>query len=127
MATSVADSTKTDTATVTITSTAANPNNVKLSGQYAFLFSGFNSTGPMSVVGSFTADGNGNLIAGNTDATVFGGTKTNQGLSHSTYSVASDNSGTMSLNSAVNFPTSSFALNSFSSLGVADEGRLIES
>jgi hypothetical protein len=87
----------------------------------------------MSIVGSFTADGNGNLIAGNTDVTVFGGTKTNQGLTNSTYSVASNNSGTMSLNTAVNFPTDSFsftfsfALDSFSSLRVADEGRLIES
>lgn len=130
---SVADSTKADTAAVTITSTTASPNNAKLSGQYAFLFSGFNSAGPMSIVGSFTADGSGNLIAGNTDVTFLGGTKKNQGLTNSAYSVASNNSGTMSLNTAVNFPTDSFsftfsfALNSFSSLGVADEGRLIES
>lgn len=132
-ASSVADSTKADTATVTITSTAPNPNNAKLSGQYAFLFSGFNSAGPMSVLGSFTADGSGNLIAGNTDVTVFGGTKTNQGLTNSTYSVASNNSGTMSLNTAVNFPTDSFSftfsfvLDSFASSGVAAAGRLIES
>jgi len=129
---SVADSTKADTATVTITSPAANPNNAKLSGQYAFLFSGFNSAGPLSVVGSFTADGNGNLISGNTDVTVFGRTKTNQGLTKSTYSVASNNSGTMSLNTAVNFPASSFsftfsfALDSVASSGVAAMGRLIE-
>jgi IPT/TIG domain/Bacterial Ig-like domain (group 2) len=132
-ATPVADSTKADTATVTITSAAANPNNAKLSGQYAFLFSGFNSAGLMSIVGSFTADGSGNLIVGNTDVTVFGGTKTNQGLTNSTYSVAPNNSGTMSLNTAVNFPTDSFsftfsfALGAFASSGVADEGRLIES
>jgi hypothetical protein len=87
----------------------------------------------MSVVGNFTADGNGNLIAGNTDVAIVGGPRTNQGLTHSTYSVASNNSGTISLNTAVNFPTNSFsftfsfALNSFSSLGVATEGRLIES
>jgi hypothetical protein len=132
-ATSVADSTKTDTATVIITNTAANPNNAKLSGQYAFLFSGFNSAGPMSIVGSFTADGSGNLIAGNTDVTVFGGTKTSQGLTNSTYSVGSDNLGTMILNTAVNFPTDSFsftfsfALDSFAFSGVAAAGRLIES
>jgi Big-like domain-containing protein len=130
---SVTDSTKADTATVNITSTEASPDNTKLSGQYAFLFSGFNSAGPMSVVGNFTADGKGNLIAGNTDVTVFGGTKTSQGLTHSTYSVGSDNSGTMTLNTAVNFPagsfsfTFSFALDSFSSQGVAVGGRLIES
>jgi len=130
---SVTDSTKADTAVVTITITAASPNNAKLNGQYAFLFSGFNGAGPVSVAGSFIADGNGNLISGNTDVTAFGGTKTNQGLTHSTYSVSSNNSGTMSLNTAVNFPsdsfsfTFSFALSSFSSLGVADEGHLIES
>jgi Bacterial Ig-like domain (group 2) len=130
---SVTDSTKVDTATVTITSAEASPDNTKLSGQYAFLFSGFNSAGPVSVVGNFTADGNGNLIAGNTDVAIVGGPRTNQGLTHSTYSVASNNSGTISLNTAVNFPTDSFsftfsfALNSFSSVGVATEGRLIES
>jgi hypothetical protein len=130
---SVTDSTKADTATVTITSAEASPDNTKLSGQYAFLFSGFNSAGPVSVVGNFTADGNGNLIAGNTDVAIVGGPRTNQGLTHSTYSVASNNSGTISLNTAVNFPTDSFsftfsfALNSFSSVGVATEGRLIES
>jgi len=130
---SVTDSTKADTATVIITSSEASPDNTKLTGQYAFLFSGFNSAGPMSVVGNFTADGNGNLIAGNTDVAIVGGPRTNQGLTHSTYSVASNNSGTISLNTAVNFPTNSFsftfsfALNSFSSLGVATEGHLIES
>jgi hypothetical protein len=115
------------------TGTAASPNNAKLTGQYAFLFSGFNSAGPMSVVGSFTADGNGNLIAGNTDVAIVGGTRTNQGLTQSTYSVGWDNSGTMRLNTAVNFPTDSFsftfafALDSFSSVGVAAGGHLIES
>src|SRR5467141_2148641 len=109
------------------------PNNAKLSGQYAFLFSGFNSAGPMSVVGSFTADGNGNLTAGNADVAIVAGTWTNQGLTHSTYSVGSDNLGSMSLNTAVNFPTDnfsfsfSFALESFSASGsVADGGHLTE-
>lgn len=129
---SVADSTKADTATVTITGTPTGTNNAKLSGQYAFLFSGFNSAGPMSVVGSFTADGNGNLIAGSTDVAIVGGTRTNQGLTQSTYSIASDNSGTMRLNTAVNFPTNSFsftfafALNSVSPASAAAGGRLIE-
>jgi hypothetical protein len=131
---SVTDSTKADTASVTFTNTAASPNNAKLNGQYAFLFTGFNSAGPMSIVGSFTADGNGNLIAGNADVVIVGGTRTNQGLTQSTYTVGSDNSGTMRLNTAVNFPTDSFsfsfsfALDSFSSSrGVAAGGRLIES
>ena len=131
---SVTDSTKADTASVTFTNTAASPNNAKLNGQYAFLFTGFNSAGPMSIVGSFTADGNGNLIAGNADVVIVGGTRTNQGLTQSTYTVGSDNSGTMRLNTAVNFPTDSFsfsfsfALDSFSSSrGVAVGGSLIES
>lgn len=129
----VADSTKAATATITIISRTANPNNAKLSGQYAFLFSGFNNAGPMGILGSFTADGNGNLIAGNTEVTVFGGVKTSQGLTSSIYSVAPDNSGSMNLNTAVNYPTSnfsftfSFALSSFDASGVAGAGRLIES
>ena len=115
------------------TAMTASPNNIKLSGQYAFLFSGFNGASPMSVVGSFTADGNGNITAGNADVAIAGGTRTNQGLTQSTYSVGTDNSGTMRLNTAVNYPTSSFsftfsfALDSFSSLGVAAGGHLIES
>jgi hypothetical protein len=87
----------------------------------------------MSVVGSFNADGNGNITAGNADVAIAGDTRTNQGLTQSTYSVGPDNSGTMRLNTAVNYPTGSvsftfsFALDSFSSLGVAAGGRLIES
>jgi Big-like domain-containing protein len=115
------------------TTPTTNSDNGKLSGQYAFLFSGFNTAGPMSIVGSFTADGNGNLIAGNTDVTIGGSTKTNQGLTQSTYSVGANNLGSMTFNTAVNFPTGSFSftlsfsLDSFSSQGVAAGGRLIES
>jgi hypothetical protein len=115
------------------TGVTTSPNNTELSGQYAFLFSGFNGAGPMSVVGSFNADGNGNITAGNADVAIAGGTRTNQGLTRSTYSVGPDNSGSMRLNTAVNYPTGSFsftfsfALDSFSSLGVAAGGRLIES
>jgi IPT/TIG domain len=131
-ATSVADASKSAFATVTIEIDSSN--NGVLAGQYAFLFSGFNSAGPMSVVGSFTADGNGNLIAGNVDVVIVGGTRTNQGLTQGTYSVGSDNLGRMRLNTAVNSPTDnfsfsfSFTLDSFSSSGgVAAGGRLIES
>lgn len=123
---SIADSSE-GTATVTVTAQSATTNNAKLSGQYAFLFSGSTS----SAVGSFTADGNGNLTAGNIDVTVAGAARTNQGLTQSTYSVGSDNTGTMTLNTAANFPTGSmnfrfsFALDAFSSAGVAAGGRLI--
>jgi len=116
------------------TTATTGSDNTKLSGQYAFLFSGFNSAGPVSVIGSFTADGNGNLIAGNTDVTINGSTKTNQGLTQSTYSVDANNLGSMTLNTAVNFPagnlsfTFSFALDSFSSsTGEADGGSFVES
>jgi hypothetical protein len=57
-ATSVADPTKSGTATVTIASNL----NTKLNGQYAFSFSGFDAMGKkVAMIGSFTADGNGNL------------------------------------------------------------------
>jgi hypothetical protein len=132
VATSALDGSKSAFALITLTGKTS-ANNAKLSGQYAFLFRGSNSAGPMSIVGSFTADGNGSLTAGNADIATVGGVRTNQGLAPSTYSIGSDNSGSMTLNTAVNFPTGnfafafSFALDSFSTSGVATAGRLVES
>ncbi len=65
-ATSVTDSTK--SATATITESAATPNSV-LSGQYAFALTGLNTDGGnyQTYVGSLTADGNGNITAGEID------------------------------------------------------------
>jgi hypothetical protein len=64
-ATLVSNTTKSGSAVTTIVPLSNN----RLSGQYAFLFRGFDSpgpsqAGPYQAAGSFTADGNGNLTAG---------------------------------------------------------------
>jgi len=133
-ATSVADASKTAKATVTVgagTTTCSNPDNAKLNGQYAFLFTGFDGKGFATVAGSFTADGKGNITTGVVDASVVGFVATSQDLLGSTYTVCSDNRGTLTLDTAQGFPTDnfqfvfSFALDSFSAAGVASRGRLI--
>ncbi len=131
-ATSAVDPSKSGSASVTV---GSNPNNsnARLSGQYAFLFNGFNNEGFMTIAGSFIADGNGHITGGNADVSITRGVWTNQGITDSTYSVGPDNRGSMTLNTAVNFPTDNFtfpfslALGSFSDTGVASRGRLIAS
>jgi hypothetical protein len=57
-AAAVADPSRTDTATVTV----INDPNLKLSGMYAFTFTGWDATGkPLDAIGSMTADGNGHI------------------------------------------------------------------
>ena len=66
-------------------------NNALLSGRYAFTFSGQNGNGILAAVGSFTADGRGNITAGSEDV--------NNGLGSlnlsftGTYSIGSDKRG----------------------------------
>lgn len=68
-AVSAVDVTKSGTATVTITDNA----NSKLTGSFAFLFQGFLGSGMTSSLGSFTADGNGNVTNGLRDVNTVGG------------------------------------------------------
>jgi hypothetical protein len=68
-ATSVTDTTKTDSFTFNIISGAA-----LFNGPYAFLLRGYDTTGsPMAMAGSFTSDGNGNITAGEIDFNNGGG------------------------------------------------------
>ena len=88
--------------------------NTLLSGQYAFLFQGFDLNGPVSIAGTLVADGNGNITTGAEDSNrlsapgsgiaqvVTGATLTG------TYSIGSDGRGTLEL-IAVN-PTSGVRL-----------------
>jgi Bacterial Ig-like domain (group 2) len=129
-ATSAADPSKSDSAMVTVM-VLSSTNNANLSGQYALLLSGFAGANSVAGVGSFIADGNGNLIAGGMDVT-WGNAVYHRTLANSTYSVGSDNRGMMNLNFAMAtgpdlFFTFSFALDSFSPAGLATRGRLIES
>ncbi len=59
-ATLATDSTKSGSSTVTIVPSS----NTRLTGQYAFLFRGFDAAGPYQAAGTITSDGNGNITTG---------------------------------------------------------------
>jgi hypothetical protein len=76
-----------------------------LTGQYAFSFSGTNNAGPLSIIGSFAADGKGNITGGVEDVTLVKkssntiGAQTGQTLT-GTYTVGSDGRGTITFNTS---------------------------
>jgi len=88
---------KTQSLSLTVGASAAcgSGNEGALSGQYAFSLSGYNASGFMAAIGSFTADGSGHIMAGTVDSNgislgVKNGSITTSG---SSYSVGSDNRG----------------------------------
>ena len=92
-----------------------------LNGNFAFEFNGFNSTGnAVSIAGSFTADGNGNITNGVEDANAIGGSPKNQTFT-GTYIVSGTNQGQLTFSSLAGSPVYSFAINSSGT-----HGRLIE-
>jgi hypothetical protein len=129
-ATSVADTTKSASVSVTITAATAacsgSGNETILSGQYAFSLSGFNATGYLAEVGSFTADGTGKITAGEVDSNgALGVQQADITTSASSYSVGSDNRGCATIVTPFYTFTTRFALGTVSS-GIATEGRVIE-
>ena len=92
-----------------------------LSGNYAFEFNGFNSTGnAVSIAGTFTADGNGSIANGVEDVNAIGGSPKNQTFT-GTYIVSGTNHGQLTFSSLAGSPVYSFAINSNGT-----HGRLIE-
>src|SRR6185437_8438440 len=91
-----------------------------LSGNYAFEFSGFNAGGQVVVVGSFTADGAGNLTNGVEDFNTMAGPPKNQTFT-GTYTLGADKRGLLVFSSLTGSPTYSFAIDS-----TGAHGRLIE-
>jgi hypothetical protein len=79
---------------ITINSTG---NNSKLSGNYAFLFTGWNSGGAFMAAGDFVADGNGNISNGIADVNAASFAPSLSQSFSGTYSIASDNLGTVML------------------------------
>jgi hypothetical protein len=78
-----------------------------LKGQYAFMTNGESFTGgtsatPLSRVGSFTADGAGNITGGVEDVNAAGVTNLAIQISGGTYTVNADGRGTLTLNLSVN-------------------------
>lgn len=91
-------------------------NNSKLSGQYAFSFTGYDSNGSYLAAGSFTADGNGHFTTGHEDVNNFSGSPASVAIG-GTYTVGSDNRGTMTINSPLGTFTYKFAVNSLGTQG----------
>jgi hypothetical protein len=101
-------------------------NNSVLVGQYAFTLRGFNEAGYLAVVGSFTADGSGNVTAGEADTNgVLGAINGNLITSGSSYSVGPDNRGCATLATPFGTFNTRFAVGDVSA-GVATAGRIIE-
>lgn len=101
---SQADTTQSASATVTISTTPAAFSNASLNGTYVFRWSGFNITSPSSVAsvlaaGTVTADGNGNISAGQEDLNDGATGQAQQLTLTGTYSISSDGRGTMNLSS----------------------------
>lgn len=110
-----ADTASSASATVSLVAT----NNSKLTGQYAFLFTGYDSNGAYQAAGSFTANGKGQLTAGQEDVNNFAQPETSIPITGS-YQVNSDNRGTLTINSMLGTRTYKFALNA-----LGNEGRFI--
>jgi hypothetical protein len=91
--------TATQAMTFTIYPARVNTQNSELKGSYAFLLSGFDATGkPLISAGSFTADGNGNILTGAVDinGTGLAAPTANAALFPTTYAVGPDNRGKVS-------------------------------
>jgi hypothetical protein len=116
-AVSAVDVTKSGTATVTITDNA----NIKLKGSFAFLFQGFLGSGMTATLGSFTADGNGNLTNGLRDVNTVGGSPVVKQSFTGTYQLHGDNRGTMTFTSLPGSPSFRFAINDG-----GDKGTMVE-
>jgi hypothetical protein len=93
-AVSQADQSRSGSATVTIVFS-----NATLSGQYAFSFTGVDATDFLLAVGSFTADGSGNLTDGVEDLNERTGTSTSLPFT-GTYSIGSDGRGSATMTSS---------------------------
>jgi hypothetical protein len=88
--------------------TAGTTNNALLSGQYSFLFNGFDTSGPVMLAGTLTANGDGGITAGTIDSNRLSGVALAGSIvapggakpPGSTYVMGSDGRGTMELNFA---------------------------
>jgi hypothetical protein len=105
-ATSQANTSASASAVVTISLS----NNSKLKGQYAFLFTGFDSAGVYQEAGSLTADGNGKLLSGLEDINDTAGPSTDVSIT-GTYQVGPDNRGVITIIGPQGTHTFRFALN----------------
>lgn len=116
----VADSIGTPPAPASLSITVSNL--AQLSGNYAFEFSGFNSSGDAVVIaGSFTADGSGHLTNLLEDSNAVGGQHQSPAAATGTYTVGAGNLGTLNFSGLPGSPSYSFVTDSTGS-----HGRMIE-
>jgi hypothetical protein len=92
----------------------------KMQGQYAFQFTGFDNQGVYQAVGSFTADGSGNVIGGTEDINRTAGPATNVSFTGTYQLIGEGNRGILTISSSIGRQTLNFALNA-----AATSGRLI--
>jgi len=111
---------QTATQALSIAVNASGVNNSELNGQYAFLLSGFDGSGPVAIAGEFTADGAGHLTSGLQDLNRVAGVSTSQAFT-GTYAIGADNRGTLTIGTS----TFAFAVGSITS-GVAAKAHIIE-
>jgi len=98
-----------------------------LRGQYAFSLSGFDATGYLALVGSFTADGSGLITGGVVDSNGALGSQAKAGIiaSESSYSVGSNHMGCATIATTFGTFNTRVAVGSITS-GVATAGRVVE-
>jgi hypothetical protein len=99
-------------------------------GQYAFLFQGFDTSGPVAIGGIFSADGTGKiaLLAGVMDINTSAGVQTNVAITSigSSFSVGADNRGCLTIaTGSVTFKYA-ISLGSLNGSSIATKGRMIE-
>ena len=84
------------TQSLSLTVAVGTAGNTLLNGQYAFLFRGFDSGGPVAIAGSLIADGNGHITVGAEDSNRASGVVSGITLT-GTYAIGSDGRGTLEL------------------------------
>jgi hypothetical protein len=96
-----------------------------LSGRYVFQFQGFNTSGAFAAVGSFNADGFGNISDAVLDRNSVGGPPTSNLALTGTYSFDANNLGTMTLTGPQGIASFRFALQAAAN-GISAGGKIIE-
>ena len=106
-ATSTISSSASDSAVITLVTSF----NSRLSGTYSFRFSGVDATGAVLAVGNIVADGSGNISSGSEDISRTTGVQT-LAITSGTYSVGTDNRGTLTLITTAGTSIYKFAIGS---------------
>src|SRR5258708_7392053 len=102
------------------------PSSAVLSGRYVFQFQGFNTGGAFAAVGSFNADGFGNISDAVLDRNSVGGPLTSNLALTGTYSFDVNNLGTMTLSSPQGIASFRFTLSSNAANGISAGGKIFE-